>query len=74
MYLVYIELELQAQNKIHSYTSCHSVPTARQSLSLRVISLGSFTGAGDLVLRLVCVKTLYMYKRATCNHAVAVSS
>ena len=33
--------------------TCHSVQRARQPLSRRAISLGSFTVAGDFVLQLI---------------------
>ena len=45
--------------------TCHSVQRARQPLSQRTISLGSFTGAGDFVLQLIRLKVLAAnYKRA----------
>ena len=38
--------------------TCHSVPRARQPLSRRAISLGSFTGAVDFVLQLIRLESL----------------
>ena len=38
--------------------TCHSVQRARQPLSRRAISLGSFTGAVDFVLQLIRLQSL----------------
>ena len=38
--------------------TCHSVQKARQKLSRRAISRGSFTVAGDFVLQLICLESL----------------
>ena len=38
--------------------TCHSVQRARQPLSKRAISLGSFTGAVDFVLQLIRLESL----------------
>ena len=38
--------------------TCHSVQRARQPLSRRAISLGSFTGAVDFVLQLIRLESL----------------
>ena len=38
--------------------TCHSVQRARQPLSRREISGGSFTVAGDFVLQLICLESL----------------
>ena len=41
-----------ARTRHHFLLTCHSVQRARQPLSRRAISLGSFTGAVDFVLQL----------------------
>ena len=46
------------QNKIFYFNTCHSVQRARQPLSRRAISLGSFTGAVDFVLQLIRLESL----------------
>ena len=52
--------------------TCHSVQRARQPLSRRAISLGSFTVAGDFMLQFIRLESLGAnYKRANNFHPVA---
>ena len=62
------------QDTIFYLVTCHSVQRARQPLSRRAISLGSFTGAVHFVLQLIRLESLGSeldYNRANNFHRVA---
>ena len=55
------------QNKTQFSLTRHSVQTARQTLSRQAIGFSSFTGAGDLVLQLICLESLGSELQGSCS-------